>query len=207
MGNSMVIALFRHGLTEENEKRAYIGWQDSPLSNNGVRQLLNNGPCIKAYEKIISSDLSRAKQTAAILFPSVGREEHASFREIDFGDWDGKTYDELRTEPLYCQWLESPMLVTPPNGESFPIFVERVEAGWEKLIHEEGLSKIAVITHGGVIRYLLYKYGAEKKGFWDYSLSPGAGIELIWESKESFRRKERCTLLQEGIFTERKNGH
>ncbi|WP_400245164.1 histidine phosphatase family protein [Niallia sp. JL1B1071] len=203
----MVIALFRHGLTAENERKAYIGWTDAPLSENGREQLYEKGRPVSKYEWISASDLLRAKETAAYWFPEQSLCITSYFREINFGDWEGKTYEQLKELPDYCKWLNAPFAVSATNGESFEAMAERVDTGWDRLIKQSKQSnRIAVVTHGGVIRYLLSKYGVTEKNFWDYIISPGEGIELIWSNKESFRRKERCTLLQEVAFTGKKAG-
>jgi len=203
----MVIALFRHGLTAENERKAYIGWTDAPLSENGRNKLYEKGRPVSKYDWICTSDLLRAKETAVCLFPEKSLRSTSYFREINFGNWEGQTYEQLKGLPDYCKWLNAPFAVSATNGESFKEMAERVDKGWDSLMEQSGQSnRIAVVTHGGVIRYLLSKYGVTEKIFWDYTILPGEGIELIWSNKESFRRKERCTLLQEVAFTGRKAG-
>lgn len=207
MGDTMVIALFRHGLTAENERKAYIGWLDAPLSENGKADLYEKGRPVSKYESISTSDLLRAKETATYWFPEQSIYSTSNFREINFGEWEGKTYDQLKELPDYCKWLNAPFTVSATNGESYKEFVMRVDTGWNLLMEQSKKSdRMAVVTHGGVIRYLLSKYGVTEKEFWDYSISPGEGIELIWSNKERFRRKERCTLLQEVAFTGKKAG-
>ncbi|SLL35359.1 bifunctional RNase H/acid phosphatase [Mycobacteroides abscessus subsp. abscessus] len=207
MGDTMVIALFRHGLTAENERKAYIGWTDAPLSENGKEKLYEKGRPMSKYEWVSASDLLRAKETAAYWFPDQRLHIISYFREINFGEWEGKTYEQLKELPDYCKWLNSPFVISATNGESFNEMAERVDKGWDCLIQQSKQSnRIAVVTHGGVIRYLLSKFDVAEKNFWDYNLSPGGGMELIWSNKESFRRKERCTLLQEVAFTGRKGG-
>lgn len=207
MGDTMVIALFRHGLTAENERKAYIGWTDAPLSENGRNKLYEKGKPASTYGWIGTSDLLRAKETAAYWFPEQRLHSVSSFREINFGDWEGHTYEQLKELPAYSEWLNAPFVVSATNGESFKEMTGRVEAGWDSLIkHSQQTNRIAVVAHGGVIRYLLSKHGATEKEFWDYTILPGEGIELIWSNKESFRRKERCTLLQEVAFTGKKAG-
>ena len=66
---------------------------------------------------------------------------------------------------------------------------------------------MAIVTHGGVIRYLLSTYGSiEKRDFWEWKVSHGNGFELVWASKDAFRRGDRCTLLREVPLTENPTG-
>lgn len=207
MGKSMVIALFRHGLTKENERHAYIGWQDSPLSEKGRNQL-SKKKANNQYNQIFSSDLLRAKQTAAIIFPDREVTTTSLFRELHFGEWEGKTYEQLKNDHIYYEWIHDPFVVAPPNGERFTDFAKRVEKGWDLLIKaSEGSESIAVVVHGGVIRYLLKNYGPSNKGFFDYPVAIESGFLLVWNDVDAFRRRKRCTLLQEEILMEKENGH
>ena len=82
-------------------------------------------------------------------------------REMNFGKWEGKTYEDLKENRLYRQWLGRSCYHCPPDGESFLSSHKRVDAGWAKIIEEvlsSSLQSCAMITHGGVIRYLLSKF-------------------------------------------------
>ena len=79
---------------------------------------------------------------------------------MHFGRWEGKTYAELAGDPYYEEWIQSSFYSEPPEGESYPIFTRRVEKGWQilnELIVEERFKSLAIVTHGGVMRYLLSK--------------------------------------------------
>nr|WP_251009455.1 histidine phosphatase family protein [Bacillus sp. ISL-39] len=181
-------------MTEENKRQAYLGWTDSPLV------ALQNFPEIPdSFGQIYSSDLGRCRETANVLFPKAVAEIVPELREINFGDWEGKTYEELRNEEKYKKWLSEPFKISPPNGESFDAFTHRVEKGWEKITRNMvglQINTAAVVTHGGVIRYLLTVYAPEEKDFWEWSIPYGRGYQLTW-SREGLRRGERCISLQE----------
>jgi alpha-ribazole phosphatase len=203
MDDRVVIALFRHGLTEENQRMAYLGWNDSPLCAE-ARMISTTSQ----YDIYFSSDLQRCVNTAILLFPNENVFLLNHLREMNFGKWEGKTYEELKNEKLYQLWLSDSFHYCPPEGESFQQFIERVQAGWQKIIEEiqtKQLHRCAVITHGGVIKYLLSKFAPEQKEFWSWQTPHGQGIELIFE-RESLRRGERCTLLQVVPLTEKEHG-
>ncbi|MBU8879907.1 histidine phosphatase family protein [Bacillus sp. FJAT-29790] len=205
MDDTVAIALFRHGLTEDNKRHAYLGWTDSPLCLIEKEKMQAND---NEYELFFSSDLNRCLETMEIMFQACNPLILSELRELNFGQWEKKTYGELKHDPEYQKWLGSPFTVKPPEGESFFEFSTRVQAGWEKAIKkiiDSNVRKAAIMTHGGVIRHLLTKYAPEAKDFWEWKIPHGNGYELIW-SLEVLREGERCTLLQEVPLTAKLNG-
>lgn len=194
MDDIVAIALFRHGMTYENERQAYLGWSDSPLVADQLFSEIHD-----CFEQIYTSDLGRCRETAKVLFPKKVPEVLPDLREIHFGDWEGKTYEQLKNEEMYKKWLSGPFKESPPNGESFDAFTYRVKNAWGKIsrnVVEHQIQSAAVVTHGGVIRYLLTLYAPEERDFWDWRIPYGRGYQLTW-SREGLRRKERCISLQE----------
>ncbi|MGE7765410.1 histidine phosphatase family protein [Peribacillus sp. NPDC096540] len=205
MADSVAITLLRHGLTEANERKSYLGWTDSPLSIKGEKEILGLRGSYPQYEKIHTSDLPRCIETARLLFPDVVPIKHTAFREMNFGSWEGRTYEELKTDGDYQKWLERPMEAMVPGGESYLEFSGRVQKGWNQLISGEE-SQYVLMTHGGVVRELLVRYAPVEKSFFDWGISHGMGYELIWEDRNSLRRGERCTLLQVAPIMGKQNG-
>lgn len=203
MDDRVVIALFRHGVTEENKRKAYLGWNDSELTVESAKMSTS-----KNYESYFSSDLQRCIRTAKILFPTSIPYQLKELREMNFGEWEGKTYDDLKEDQHYCQWVSDVVSVCPPRGESFHEFTSRVQTGWKRIMDVvllQRLKSCAIITHGGVIRYLLTKYAPDKKDFWCFQAQHDQGIELIF-SKEALKGDGRCTSLLEVPLMVRENG-
>lgn len=205
MDDSVVIALFRHGLTEANKNRAYLGWSDSPLCPIEKEKIQRP---MAEYECLFSSDLDRCLETSSIMFPGCDPQILYELREMNFGEWEGKTYEDLQGDADYQKWLAEPNLFKPPNGESFSEFLIRIERGWEEVVKrlsESNMKKVAMMTHGGVIRALLTKFAPEKKDFWEWEVMHGKGYELVW-NLDGLRRGERCTLLREVPLMVNRNG-
>ncbi|MEH7307184.1 histidine phosphatase family protein [Neobacillus drentensis] len=199
----MVIALFRHGITEENKRKAYLGWNDSLLSHE-TKDLVTS----KSYQRYYSSDLQRCVGTAEWLFPTANLHLVKELREMNFGSWEGKTFEDLKENSHYHHWVIDPWIHSPPGGESFHDFSKRVDSAWVKITEEVlilNLKSCAVITHGGVIRHLLSRFAPQPKEFWEWQVTHDQGYELIFE-KESLRRGERCILLLEEPLTAKGNG-
>jgi|SRR5699024_7343354 len=198
MARYLVISLLRHGLTVENERKAYIGWTDSPLSLNGKRELEG-----KNYERLtphllFSSPLQRCVHTAKILFPDERLHIIDELKEMNFGKWEGKTYDELKHRPAYRNWLNDIFTQPIEAGETFVQFSERITSGLqrvEKIAKKKEMNRITIITHGGVIRHILHTLYAKEKSFFDWEIPYGGGYELTWPENELKEGDERCTLL------------
>ncbi len=203
MDDTVVVALFRHGLTEENKRKAYLGWNDSPLCPESKKISTST-----RYNLYFSSDLPRCITTATILFPDKELNLLYHLREMNFGKWEGKTYGDLKEVPLYQRWLSDPISFSPPEGESFLEFTRRVSMGWEKITEEilsQNIQRCAIITHGGVIRYLLSECAPEHRDFWTWQVPHHLGYELVFD-KEALRRRDRCTLLREVPLTAKELG-
>jgi alpha-ribazole phosphatase len=208
MDGTVVITLFRHGLTEGNRRKQYMGWNDSPLSMEAITQLSSYQLDEQAYDLYVCSDLNRCLHTIKLLFPKVEPKTVMEFREMHFGDFQGKTYEQLKDDISYQKWLENSVIHAPPNGESFEQFANRVDAGWERIcryVHEEDGARPFIVTHGGVIKYLLSRFAPIQKPFWDWRIVHGTGYELLFDV-EQLRRGNRCISLREVPLMEKENG-
>ena len=151
--------LLRHGETAANGR--FIGSTDLPVAPHGFVQLDTTRDLLRkeGISRIFRSPMLRCRQTSEYLGLWQTAEESAVLREIDFGDWEGKTFDEISREwPEKVQewgtWSES---FTFPAGESIGGFVARVRKA-KSLIDSCDDEKILVISHGGVIRTLICLY-------------------------------------------------
>ncbi|MEW9674773.1 histidine phosphatase family protein [Lentibacillus sp. L22] len=206
MDDGVAISLLRHGMTEENQRGAYIGWTDVSLSTEGKGILKRNKPCMKTVDQLFSSDLRRCLETAAILFPNLPIQKRTAFREMNFGLWEGRTYEELKQLTSYRQWLDDPFHCHPDGGETFTVFEKRVVAGFalvkDKMMDTNAKESV-IVTHGGVIRLLLSTIC--NRSFFNWKIPYGGGYRLIW-TKDDFRRGDKCMSLQEVPITENQRG-
>ena len=144
------IRLIRHELTQANIERRYIGWTDQSTLRK-VSANMTFTPNV-----IYGSDLKRCEETAACYFRDVPFKANAQLRETNFGDFEMKTYDELKNNALYRAWIDHPLFVAPPNGESLNTFNTRVLTTFQEVI--KGQEEVTFIVHGGVIKAILAKY-------------------------------------------------
>ena len=147
----------RHGETNWNRERRIQGQQQNPLSDLGIKQARRLGLRLEAetFDKVYSSDLKRALQTAQLAVPGTGIDRDERLREISRGVLEGHTKDEMTGEEvqLYKTMRQDPFNNRPPDGENFQDMNARVE-DWLRSLPEEG--KVAAFTHGGVIHTSLH---------------------------------------------------
>lgn len=155
----MLLTLIRHG---EVEGRPWVfrGHSDPPLSNLGWE---NMRACVKTlpgtFSRVISSDLKRCREFAEewaceIDVPlSVDRR----LREIDFGAWEELTPDEVGERyPLeLASFRATPESWPGAGGESFAQFRDRIAYALNEIYTSAADERIAIVTHGGVIRQLI----------------------------------------------------
>lgn len=186
--DQIVLALIRHGETEANAKRRYLGKTDEPLSEQG-RHLLLSYKEQHLYPKasyLFTSPMRRCVETAKLLYPMQNPVIVPEWEETDFGRFEYKNYEELKDDPFYQKWMESGGTMAFPGGESRETFVDRCVTGFQNMCRElqkaqaenpPGNStepvRAAAIVHGGTIMALLSFYG--KKTYFDYQTENGRG--------------------------------
>ena len=186
MGSMVRLILVRHGSTALSEQGRYQGWIDVPLTPRGIREAGELGRRWNSMEidALWSSDLRRARQTAEIAFPgrSVGLDPR--LREIDFGVFDGLTYEENRKrfEGSFCGWLEDPASGRPPGGESLGELEARVASWLNEVASDRELPGDRLhmaVTHGGVMRVAMaLAHGIPFADAARLSLPPCASVEI-----------------------------
>jgi alpha-ribazole phosphatase len=210
MVRDLDLAFVRHGMTKANAERRYVGFSDVPLLPQEQKRLRETGSAYPRPEAVVTSDLLRCRQTAEALFGALHVPVYAmrEWREINFGDWEGKTFAELKDVKEYQHWLKAPFSSAPPNGERYGDFQERIERALTKtvgLAQRLHVSRLAVVTHGGPIRCMLEQYAPEERPFWEWSVPFGGGW-VFTSTLERWEERKRCISLLEVPFKGSGNG-
>jgi alpha-ribazole phosphatase/probable phosphoglycerate mutase len=166
------LMLIRHGVTDWNEQRKYIGSTDLGLSPKGKEQAKATSGRLQneSVDAIFSSKTKRALETAQIIAQNHPLEINAlsSLNEVDFGKWEGMTFNEIEKKwPSFLpRWLKNEEGL-PPEGESMGLFRKRVESGVEKILARNIEGNIIVVAHAGTIKlFLRYLMGFELSLIW-----------------------------------------
>ena len=180
------VVIIRHGKTEGNTRKAYIGSTDESLKLEFIEKI-----DIKKYplvEKVFSSPLKRCLETAKIIYPLETKLRiKEDLKECDFGDFEGKNYEELKNDSNYIKWLENNGEEKIPNGESRVEFEKRCQLCFKDIIREcleNNIKKIAIICHGGTIMSILHKFVDKSESFYRWQVENLEGYDFKYYSKE-----------------------
>jgi len=163
--------LIRHAESSWNAHGRWQGWADPGLSARGREQAgaLARRLGGAGIEALVSSDLRRARETAAVLAETLGLtpEVEPRLRERDLGAWSG-----LTTPQIAGRWPEAFARVRardpgfrPGGGESLQQVAARAHQFLQALVERPGPARWALVTHGGLIRTLRPVGPVENAGF------------------------------------------
>ena len=192
------IVLIRHGITEGNEMHMYYGSTDVSLSERGKHLLEKQRDeglyPISETAQFFTTGMLRTEQTLRIVY---GDREHGvieDLKELDFGEFEMHTYEELNSVPEYQKWITAEDTgKAPPGGESINSFTERIRRGFDELTVRNELYMLKLrnhkkeamticICHGGVISGIMdYIWPGEYKNFFEWIPDPGHGYVLLVE--------------------------
>lgn len=158
----MRLIFVRHGETPWNVTLQYQGQGNVPLNERGQEQARRAAERLRRFEvaALYSSDIVRAWQTAEIVGAALSRTPVAmpELREIDVGQWEGHTPEELyrRFPDHMAEYKRDPARTVRIGGESYAQLQARalVALNYLQETHQQGETIVAV-SHGGTIRALL----------------------------------------------------
>lgn len=197
---SYIIHFIRHGAIDETLSGKYIGTTDVPLSDKGKMDLkkLDYEYRYPGTQVVFTSPLKRCTETCRILYPEQNPLSIANLSECNFGEWEGKTAEELKSDPDFEKWLAGDNSVKPPRGESNADFTRRICRMFESIVEglmKTGTTESVIVTHGGVIMTLLAVYGLPQAKPFEWTMDNGFGYSLrvtpmLWQ------RDKVCEVFQ-----------
>lgn len=200
----MVKLIFiRHGMTKANEEKRYVGRTDEMLSLNGameIEQKITENRYPEA-DAVFVSWQKRCIQTAKLIYPFSEYVQMNDFSELNFGDFEMKTYEELKDDADYRKFIETRGMTAPRGGESKDVFVQRTRRGMHRVINyiKDYLDEIkiaysksyvknkplceedftfACILNGGTIMQIMSEYLEDAGDYYDYSIGCSDGYEV-----------------------------
>lgn len=162
-----ILYIVRHGETEWNQKNLVQGHTDIPLAESGEKQAQARAEFFKetVFGHVVSSDLTRAKQTASILSHGRNLDLHTStaLREQSWGDWEGHSFEKLREQfgvGFNSYSGSEPHAV--PGVESHRQVAMRVQPFLKELASNHPGRNVLVVSHGGVLKGLIFHFGIQE---------------------------------------------
>jgi alpha-ribazole phosphatase len=157
--------LVRHGLTEWNAQKRFMGHSDIPLSARGRVQAHWLARQLRSREvtAIYASDLARARETAHIIAtrrtPELPVHTSEAWRELNFGNWEGLTYAQIAAQyKEQLGFFSDPEHNSPPGGEPPAHMLQRLRAELATIAQNLDWSAqgdVVIVSHSGALRMLL----------------------------------------------------
>lgn len=173
----MNLILVRHGETDWNRTGRCQGISDVVLNDNGRKQALELGLCLKGEKisAVYSSDLARAISTAEEIARHHGLivEIDSDLREMDQGDFEGLLFTEIRERyaDIMREWRDNPEALRIPSGESLTEVQERALRAFERLCGRHDGETVVAVSHNLTITTLLCKFtGVGLSGFRSFGI-------------------------------------
>ena len=161
----MKLTLLRHGETDGSRRDLYYGAADIPALPESLAALHENAAAYPRAARYYTSGLLRTEQTLEAIYGPVAHQQLPGLQEMNFGDFEMKSYQELKDTPSYQAWIRDVEHNVCPNGESAP----QVLAAGEDAV---------CVVHGGVTAGLMMTWFGG--GRYDYSVKPGTGFTVTF---------------------------
>jgi broad specificity phosphatase PhoE len=183
---SLILYFLRHGETTASQTGGYCGTLDPGLTRAGYRMA---GDFAAAYQSVpwaavVSSPLRRAVATAKPLCDAAGIQMQLfdGLREIAFGQWEGKTPEEVNREfhDDYVRWLTDPGWNAPTGGQKGIDIARRSSLVLEQIEKTYTTGNILVVSHKATTRIMLCSLlGIDVGRFRDRISMPVASISIV----------------------------
>ncbi len=178
---SYVIHMLRAMPSQGVLEGRYVGRGQSPLAPDAISRLtaLKQEFVYPEAQLFCASPAIACVDTLKVLYPQADPEVVLELAECDFGEWEGKTAQDLQGDPRFAGWLagQNP----PPGGESGQVFFQRVCQGFQLLVENlmtRGITRSVLVTHGGVMTSVLAGFGLPAAQPQAWMCDPGFGYSV-----------------------------
>lgn len=153
-----LVDMIRHG--QPRGGSLYRGHKiDDPLSDKGWQQMRDGVRGKAPWQHIISSPMLRCQEFARILSDEqeIPLSIEYDFREVGFGNWEGKTREQLMADNQqeYEAFYRDPVNSRPPGAEPLDDFRQRVATAYAQQLLRYNGQHILIVAHAGVMRSII----------------------------------------------------
>lgn len=201
----MLLYFIRHGETEWNTAGKLQGESDIPLNEKGKMLARITGEALRdiPFDLLILSPFIRTAQTAEYILQGrrIPSRQDMRIREIEWGEWDGMTADELDAagkREIYNLFYSDPFSFPgAPGGETVRQVCDRGKDFFDDIISRPELAekRILIVTHGCAVRGILNHLYDEPTDFWQGKIPPNCSLNLVQKEGENIK-----ILMRDRIF-------
>lgn len=170
-----MLIIVRHGRTASNAAGVFLGRADPPLDPAGEAQADAVAAVLEGADRVITSPLLRARQTAQRIADRSGVSVDVDHRfiELDYGQWDERPLADVSAVE-WAEWHDD-LGFAPPGGESLEALGRRVRAGLDELVTSASHADVVVVTHVSPLKAAIaWSLGAGDEIAWRMFVSPAA---------------------------------
>ena len=171
-----IIHLIRHGTHDLVSRRLCGRAEGVGIGEAGRRQAQAVSRTLPRPDRVLTSPLQRARETAAVIAAAHDRplEEEAALNEIDFGDWTGQDFAQLDPLPEWRRWNAERDQARPPNGESM-LEVQGRLARWLETLAKADAGTVAAVSHADVVKSVVaLTLGLSLRNHDRFEVAPGS---------------------------------
>lgn len=175
----MKLYFVRHFKTKGNYEKRYIGCTDEAVDWTREQKIAYDLP--EKPDKLYSSPMKRCVQTAQMIYPGMQMVRNYDLREIHFGIFENKTYEELKDDSHYRKFIDG--LEDPVDGEPREAFKERCMVAFDEIVCGcKSEETIVIVCHGGTIMAIMERLEENHRGFYDYQIPNGGVLECVYDN-------------------------
>lgn len=173
----MKLTLLRHAQTEGSLHELYYGASDIPAMESALQELHDKAAIYPKALHYYTSGLLRTEQTLCAIYGDVPHIRLPGLQEMDFGDFEMRSYEELVQDPAFLEWEKDSDHLPCPHGESLPQLIRRNVAAIGEVL-ATGEDSVCIL-HGGVTANLMvHWFGKDRHYFYR---RPGTGYTVFFE--------------------------
>jgi len=184
--DTTTLLLVRHGHVPGIEPATFRGRTDIQLTERGVLQARSTAQWISKRWRptiVYTSPRKRCIDTAGAIASlcGVNTQVPSFLDDIDYGDWQSKTHDEVATAcpTAYHRWRTTPQLVRFPNGESLQDLLGRAADAMRLALEKHPAQTIVMVSHDSLNRALLmHVLDQPPSAYWRFVQAPCAINEM-----------------------------
>lgn len=201
----MEIYIIRHGRTLWNKEQRLQGSADIALSESGRAPAIESSRNMRDihFDKIFSSPLKRAYETACILRGDRTLDiiTDDRIRELDFGSYEGRTMEDLNSDPActFRYFFDKPEQYVPPaDGETLEHLCERAASFMREQIEPlaNSCERVLIVAHGAINKAMMTHVKKHSiADFWSGGLQRNCAVIML-----DYRERQYHILDENKLF-------